>query len=109
LLTSATRVGPLDGRVLAGLAAAAVATATVLFASERGVFEGWVSELTAILGLITVAFLTTGVLALARPRLGLVALAVYGMGIGFLCYRFVYGILLPIPERRLDRVPDQAV
>jgi len=92
-----------------GAVVAALTTWAVLYCSDRGMFEGWVSELVAVGALIGLPLLFAGVLAIVQPSVGPFALPIFGVGIGVLANRFVYGVVKPIPAYRLDRVPEQAV
>ncbi|MFB6205642.1 MAG: hypothetical protein ABEJ05_03815 [Haloglomus sp.] len=63
------------------------------------------------LGVIVLPIAVAAVLVVTGSPLGPpLALAVFaGTGIGFLAYRFVFGVLRPIPEKRLARAGERAV
>lgn len=63
------------------------------------------------LGVIVLPIAVAGVLVVTGSALGPpLALAVFaGTGFGFLLYRFVFGVLRPVPEKRLERAGERAV
>jgi len=100
-------VGWLD--VLLGLVSGLV-VAVLLYLSERDAFAGVVSEPVTIALLVAVPFTLVFVLVLADPGTVPWVLAVFvGAGLGLLGYRFVYGVLKPIPEKRLRQARERAV
>jgi hypothetical protein len=79
--------------------------------SEHVGFERARDEAALALGAIVVPVAAAGVLVVTGSSLGPpLALAVFvGTGLGFLGYRFVFGVLRPIPEKRLARAGERAV
>ncbi|WP_136716772.1 hypothetical protein [Halorientalis salina] len=100
-------VGWLD--VLLALVSGLV-VALLLYLSERDAFAGVASEPVIIALLVAVPFTLVFVLVLADPGTVPWVLAVFvGAGLGLLGYRFVYGILRPIPEKRLRQARERVV
>lgn len=84
--------------------------AVLLYLSERDAFAGVVSEPVIIALLVAVPFTLVFVLVLADPgTVPWVLAAFVGAGLGLLGYRFVYGVLRPIPEKRLRQARERAV
>jgi hypothetical protein len=86
-------------------------TAAAQHYTEHVGFERTRDEAALALGAIVVPVAVAGVLVVTGSALGPpLALAVFaGTGVGFLLYRFVYGVLRPIPEKRLARAGQRAV
>jgi hypothetical protein len=86
-------------------------TAAAQHYTEHVGFERTRDEAALALGAIVVPVAVAGVLVVTGSALGPpLALAVFaGIGVGFLLYRFVYGVLRPIPEKRLARAGQRAV
>ena len=95
--------------VVLGLVAGLV-VAGLLYLSERDAFEGVMSEPVTIAFLVAVPFTLVFVLVLADPGTVPWLLATFvGAGCGLLCYRLVYGVLKPIPEKRLEQARERLV
>lgn len=79
--------------------------------SEHVGFERTRDEAALALGAIVVPVAVAAVLVVTGSPLGPpLALAVFvGTGTGFLCYRLLYGVVRPIPEKRLARAGERAV
>ena len=79
--------------------------------TEHVRFERTRDEAALALGAIVVPVAVAAVLVVTGSPLGPpLALAVFsGTGVGFLGYRFVFGVLRPIPEKRLERAGERAV
>jgi len=88
-----------------------VTTGAAQHYTEHVGFERTRDEAALALGAIVVPVAVAGTLVLTGSPLGPpLALAVFtGTGLGFLAYRFVYGVLRPIPEKRLERAGKRAV
>jgi hypothetical protein len=86
-------------------------TAAAQHYTEHVGFERTRDEAALALGAIVVPVAVAGVLVVTGSAFGPpLALAVFaGTGVGFLLYRFVYGVLRPIPEKRLARAGQRAV
>lgn len=86
-------------------------TAAAQHYTEHVGFERTRDEAALALGAIVLPIAVAGVLVVTGSALGPpLALAVFaGTGVGFLLYRFVYGVLRPIPEKRLERAGERAV
>ncbi|MFB6164120.1 MAG: hypothetical protein ABEJ31_03080 [Haloarculaceae archaeon] len=102
---------PLQWWVLVLASVTAISVAGVLFGVERDQFES-IGRALLVAALFVLAPLgVAAATALARPTLGAaLAFAVFlGVGGGIIGYRFVFGVLRPVPERRLERARDRAV
>lgn len=91
---------------------ATVAAAALWYAEEHGVLGG--DEFTlSVVGIVSViaAVVVCGVVAVVTDLSvqTVVSVTLAGIGVGLLGYRVVYGAVLPVPERRLERARDQHV
>ncbi|MFB6178939.1 MAG: hypothetical protein ABEI77_04365 [Halorientalis sp.] len=88
----------------------AVVVAGLLYLSEHDAFEGVASEPVTIALLVAVPFTLVFVLVLVNPGTVPWFLAAFvGAGLGLLGYRFVYGIVRPVPEKRLEQARERAI
>jgi hypothetical protein len=89
----------------------AFTTAAAQHYTEHVGFERVRDEAILSLGAIVVPVAVAGALVVTGSPLGPpLALAVLaGTGSGFLVYRLVYGVVRPIPEKRLERAGERAV
>ncbi|QLH77066.1 hypothetical protein HZS55_07065 [Halosimplex rubrum] len=85
--------------------AAAVATVAVTYTDEHDLFgwDDWQRYAAAVVGVVAAA-VAVGLVVLATSLvvLTVVSAGLAGMGAGLLCYRFVYGVVRPVPQSRLD-------
>ncbi|WP_246986152.1 hypothetical protein [Halorientalis marina] len=89
----------------------AFTTAAVQHYAEHVGFESTVHE--ALFGLagIVLPLAVAAALVLVGSPLGppIAFVAFAGTGTGFLGYRFVFGVLRPVPEKRLERAGERVV
>jgi len=92
--------------------AAAASTVAVAYTDEHDLFgwSDWRRYAAAVAGVVAAA-VAVGLVVLATDLvvLTIVSAALAGMGTGLLAYRFVYGVVRPVPESRLDAAGDRAV
>jgi len=92
--------------------AAAVATAVVAYTDEHGLHgqDDWRRYAAAAAGVVGAAIaLAFVVFVTDLAALTVVDAGIVGMGVGLLCYRFVYGVVRPVPQSRLDAARERAV
>jgi hypothetical protein len=79
--------------------------------TEHVGFERTRDEAALALGAIVLPVGVAGALVVTGSPLGppLALAAFVGTGAGFLGYRFVFGVLRPVPEKRLERAGERAV
>jgi len=92
--------------------AAVVVTVVVAYTDEHDPFgrNDWRRYAAAVVGVVAAA-IAVGLVALVTDLdvLTVVSTALAGMGTGLLGYRFVYGVVRPVPESRLDGARERAV
>jgi O-antigen/teichoic acid export membrane protein len=92
--------------------AAAVATVAIAYTDEHDLFgwNDWRRYAAATVGVVAAA-VAVGLVAVATDLIVLtvVSAALAGMGAGLLGYRFVYGVVRPVPKSRLDAARERAV
>ncbi|QPV61814.1 hypothetical protein I7X12_13770 [Halosimplex litoreum] len=92
--------------------AAAVATVAVAYTDEHDLFGwgDWRRYAAATVGVVAAA-VAVGLVAVATDLvvLTVVSAGLAGMGAGLLCYRFVFGVVRPVPKSRLDAARERAV
>jgi len=87
-------------------AGGAVGTAALLYLEEHrwadwGPYRRGGTTIAAVLGAVALGGAVVVVTALAVTTVVRVGLG--GVGVGLLCYRFVYGLVYPVPRSRVER------
>ncbi|ELZ27746.1 hypothetical protein C475_07490 [Halosimplex carlsbadense 2-9-1] len=91
---------------------AAVVTVAVAYVDEHDLFgwDDWRRYAAAIVCVVA-ATVAVGLVVVATELvvLTVVSAALAGMGVGLLSYRFVYGIVRPVPKSRRDAAEERTV
>lgn len=90
------------------LVPAAVVTVAVLYADERDAVAGREAiaeehRRAALLGALAALAIAVGVTQLGGPASAAASAFLVGVGLGTLCYRLAFGVVLPVPRPRVRR------
>ena len=89
-----------------------LAGVTAVYADEHDLhgWDDWYRAAATVVGVVAWVIAVGIVVVLTKLSvLTVVGGALAGLGAGLLCYRFVYGVVRPVPKARLERASGRSV